>query len=214
MNLSNNEMIKRINDISSVELINNVKKTVVYPILKKVVTQLKEDVSYREKVKLNNYYNKHLTPIKFRYKEFNDVIDYFDEYVIMVGNSELNDWVSSTLLEQLYKIKRDGKPSIRLKLDFDEFNKLVKWVKDNLDNESDSYYSFLKSKIIKACKNENITLTVGYKELIVDDNSVPVCLLHIVNEYNVPKCVIGNMVNFNVSCDDLEELNILDKVEV
>jgi len=73
-----------------------------------------------------------------------------------------------------------------------------------------SKYDELLAKVKKATGIDTISLTIDSTQIIVDDYSVPKCLLHIGTMYDAMHVITGYPAEYNMSEQDLVDFNILE----
>jgi len=68
-------------------------------------------------------------------------------------------------------------------------------------------------KILKKIKDvtgiQTISLSTMPGRLIVDDTSIPKCLCDVSDYYNAPYCNVGSLSDVGLTCNDLEDLGVL-----
>ena len=79
------------------------------------------------------------------------------------------------------------------------------------ENQKSTYMRVL-NKIKEHTSIDTISLSVLEHCLIVDDTSVPKCLCFLTNMYNAPNVTAGSMEDVGITCTDLEDLGVLDKI--
>ena len=81
---------------------------------------------------------------------------------------------------------------------------------ENVKKAGESKYELLLAKVKKATGIDTISLTIDAAQIIVDDYSVPKCLLHIGTMYGAMQIVTGYPSDCNMSEQDLIDFNILE----
>lgn len=75
-------------------------------------------------------------------------------------------------------------------------------------------YSLLKERIVKRTGIETITITIEAFSLIVDDYSIPECLVHVGNYYGAMAVYEGDNSKVGITEQDLIDFNILQPIEI
>ncbi len=75
-------------------------------------------------------------------------------------------------------------------------------------------YSLLKERIVDKTGIETITITIEALSLIVDDYSIPECLVHVGNYYGAMAVYEGDNSKVGITEQDLIDFNILQPIEI